>query len=42
MNQKDLEKFKKEYCFSCGSQRCTGEDEWLEGCNYYKEYIKYI
>ena len=26
------------YC-PCGSQRCYGQDEWIEGCTHYKELI---
>ena len=31
------EEFFNKYCKKCGSQRCTAEGEWLEGCRYYKE-----
>ena len=24
----------------CGSQRCDGSDEWLEGCDLFKEFIE--
>ena len=34
-----MEDFKKIYCEYCGTQRCTGEGEWLEGCRYYQKYI---
>ena len=34
-----MEVFKKIYCEYCGTQRCTGEGEWLEGCRYYQKYI---
>ena len=33
----ELEKFKQEYCLTCGSQRCTRENEWLEGCPHYRD-----
>ena len=35
------EKFLREVCPNsmCGSQRCDGSDEWLEGCRLYKEYL---
>ena len=26
------EEFKKKYCDFCGTQRCTGDGEWLEEC----------
>lgn len=39
MNTEQIEKFKEMYCLVCGSQRCTGEGEWLEGCNNYREYM---
>lgn len=29
--------FYNKYCIKCGSQRCTAEGEWLEGCEHYKE-----
>ena len=29
-----------EYCPSCGSQRCYGQDEMIEGCHYYKLLVK--
>lgn len=32
MNNKE---FKQKYCSKCGSQRCTSEGEWLEGCPHY-------
>lgn len=35
-----LEEFRQEHCFSCGSLRCTGEDERLEACPHYREKIK--
>ncbi len=28
--------FKQKYCSNCGSQRCSGDGEWLEECEYYK------
>ena len=28
--------FKQKYCIKCGSQRCSGEGEWLEECEHYK------
>ena len=34
---KIIEELHKKYCCECGSQRCTGEDEWLEGCPHYRE-----
>ena len=39
MNTEQIEKFKEKYCLVCGSQRCTGEGEWLEGCNDYRRYV---
>ena len=42
--QKAIEIFKKQNCCGCGTQRCTGEDEWLEGCKEFQkwraEYLK--
>lgn len=40
MNNDKLEKFKEKYCLVCGSQRCTGESEWLEGCPDYRQYME--
>ena len=34
---KILGELHKKYCYECGSQRCTGEGEWLEGCPHYRE-----
>lgn len=31
------EEFYNKYCVNCGSQRCTRNGEWLEGCEHYKE-----
>jgi hypothetical protein len=33
-----LEVFKEKHCSTCGSQRCTGSPEWLEGCEKWKKY----
>ena len=38
MTEELLEKFRNEYCRNCGTQRCTGEGEWLEGCRDYREF----
>ena len=42
--QKAIEIFKRQNCRGCGTQRCTGEDEWLEGCREFQkwreEYLK--
>lgn len=32
--------FKQKYCRFCGSQRCTGDGEWLDGCEHYKNEQK--
>lgn len=37
--EKILEKLHNEYCSSCGSQRCTGEEEWLEGRKHYRDLM---
>lgn len=37
---KILEELYVKYCPGCGSQRCTGEGEWLEGCPHYRELKK--
>lgn len=29
-----------EYCDGCGSQRCYGQDEMIEGCYHYKLLVK--
>lgn len=29
-----------EYCPGCGSQRCYGQDEMIEGCYHYKLLVK--
>lgn len=36
--QKAIELFRKQNCKNCGSQRCTGEGEWLEGCEKFREW----
>lgn len=36
----ETERFKKLNCPMCGTQRCTGEGEWLEGCKAYREFMK--
>ena len=37
----DLDKFIKENCMMCGTQRCDPSDiEWLEGCTLYQEEKK--
>ena len=33
------EEFKDKYCRCCGSQRCTGEPEWREGCKMYRQKV---
>ena len=33
-----LENFKEKHCSTCGSQRCTGSQEWLEGCEKWRKY----
>ena len=35
----DKETFLKYGCnfFNCGSQRCDGSNEWLEGCRHWKK-----
>lgn len=37
-------RFRIEVCEkqNCGSQRCDGSDEWIEGCNLYQEWLKSI
>lgn len=35
-----LDKFREEYCKTCGSQQCTGKDECLEECKSYCEYVE--
>ena len=41
MSDDELKKFKETYCLTCGSQRCTSEDEWLEACPHYVRENKY-
>lgn len=36
--QKAIELFRKQNCKNCGSQRCTGDGEWLEGCEKFREW----
>ena len=36
--QKSIEIFKKQNCQGCGSQRCTGDGEWLEGCKAFQAW----
>lgn len=42
--QKSIEIFKRQNCRGCGTQRCIGENEWLEGCREFQkwkaEYLK--
>jgi len=42
--QKAIEIFKRQNCRGCGTQRCTGNGEWLEGCKEFQkwreEYLK--
>lgn len=33
-----LEKFKTAHCSTCGSQRCDGSPEWMEGCEKWRKY----
>jgi hypothetical protein len=33
-----LDKFREEYCKTCGSQRCAGE--YFENCQDYRQYMK--
>lgn len=35
-----IESFRKQHCSTCGSQRCDGSPEWMEGCGKWKEYQK--
>ena len=39
--KKAIEKIKKwirkKHCPSCGGQRCYGQDDWIEGCEYYQK-----
>ena len=35
-----LEVFRKQHCTTCGSQRCDGSPEWMEGCKKWKEFQK--
>ena len=37
-NEVNLEAFRKQYCSTCGSQRCDGSLDWLEGCGKWREY----
>ena len=36
---KSLEEFRRENCGCCGTQRCTGEGEWLYGCERFREVM---
>lgn len=36
--QKSIEIFKKQNCQDCGTQRCTGDGEWLEGCKAFQAW----
>lgn len=33
------EEFKDKYCAYCGSQRCSGEELWRDGCKLYKQKV---
>jgi hypothetical protein len=33
-----LEIFRKQHCTTCGSQRCDGSPEWMEGCEKWRKY----
>ena len=37
-NEVNLEAFRKQYCSTCGSQRCDGSPEWMEGCEKWRKY----
>ena len=39
-NPELMQELRTKYCWGCGSQRCTGEGEWLEGCPHYRELLK--
>jgi len=30
---------RQKYCPTCGSQRCTAEDDWIESCDHYKDVL---
>ena len=36
--QKSIKIFKKQNCQGCGTQRCTGDGEWLEGCKAFQAW----
>ena len=36
----ELTLFREMHCKNCGSQRCDGSEEWLDGCELYEKYIK--
>lgn len=38
-NNMTKEEFIEKYCRMCGTQRCDGTDEWLEGCPHYRREI---
>lgn len=40
MTEELLEKFRKDFCWFCGTQRCTSEGEWLEACPEYRKFVK--
>ena len=40
MTEKELNKFRKTFCKGCGSQQCSGEDEYLEGCPQYRMFAE--
>ena len=33
------QEFIEKYCIMCGTQRCEGTGNWLEGCPHYKKEI---
>lgn len=33
----NMHEFHQKYCMFCGSQRCEGVGEWLEGCEHYQK-----
>lgn len=40
IDQRAAKYVRHKYCPTCGSQRCYGQDDWIKGCQHYKDIIK--
>lgn len=44
MNKKELIKefIETKTCQLCGTQRCDASEEWIEGCQEFKNFVKNV